>query len=62
MGEIRFTSSNKNINAFLQMGRLLSYLEQDDVCKANKQAEIKYAKSVGLIDEETEKELIAEFC
>lgn len=58
---VEFVSKNKNISEFIQMGRLLYFLEMTDN-KEDKVDEIKAARANGLITEEEAIELAVEFC
>ena len=58
---VEFVSKNKNTSEFIQMGRLLYFLEMADN-KGDKVDEIKAARANGLITEEEAIELAVEFC
>lgn len=58
---VEFVSKNKNTSEFIQMGRLLYFLEMTD-SKEDKVDEIKAARANGLITEEEAIELAVEFC
>lgn len=56
-----FTSDNVKIKGFLQMARLLGFLESS-ASKEEKICEIKAAVATGLIDQEEAVELAVEYC
>ena len=58
---IQFVSHNKKIDGFLKMGRLIGFL-QSDAEKDEKIAEIKAARTNGLISDDEALELTIEFC
>lgn len=60
-GSNMFTSRSKNIEEFLRMARLISYLESD-ARKEDKIFEIKAARGSGFITEDDAIELVIEFC
>lgn len=56
----RFTSKNKNTEAFIQMARLLSFLESG-ASKRDKEEEIEAALKARIITQDEAEELTAEF-
>ena len=56
-----FKSDNEKMQAFIEMGRLIAFLESD-VSKKDKVAEIKAARANGLVDDDEAVMLACEFC
>lgn len=61
MTDVTFTSRNKKTKGFLEMARLLNFLEKTSD-KVEKARAIREARESGLIDAEEAIDLAVEFC